>query len=79
MLFIFPKDGIYGFWMKDMAFSLDIILIGADKKVAGIAPDISPQTYPEVFLPPHEIKYVLELNSGGAKDYGIATGTKLVF
>ena len=28
---------------------------------------------------PDEAKYVLELNSGGALDYGIATGTKLVF
>src|SRR5690242_15708811 len=27
MLFIFPKDGTYAFWMKDMNYSLDIIWI----------------------------------------------------
>ena len=79
MLFVFPNVGIYGFWMKDMNFPIDIVWINADKKVSGIARDVEPTTYPKVFYPPSEIRYVLELNSGGALDYGIATGTKLVF
>ena len=79
MLFIFPEQGSYGFWMKDMRFSLDMVWIGADKKVAGVASDISPSTYPDLFLPPYPISYVLELNAGQAKKYAIATGTALGF
>ncbi|MCX6715424.1 MAG: DUF192 domain-containing protein [Candidatus Taylorbacteria bacterium] len=79
MLFVFSDSQMPGFWMKDMNFPIDIVWIAVDKKVSGILPDVKPETYPEVFYPTDEIGYVLELNSGGAKEYGIATGTKLVF
>jgi uncharacterized protein len=79
MLFIFVVPGKYGFWMKDMNYPIDMVWIGADKKVLGIARDVKPESYPEVFYPPSPMSYVLELNSGGARDHDIATGTKLVF
>ncbi len=79
MLFIFPSPGQFGFWMKDMTFPLDFVWIGAHKKVVSVMPGISPATYPSVFYPPSPVLYVLELDSGGAKQWGIATGTKLVF
>lgn len=79
MLFVFQTAGVIGFWMREMNFPIDIVWIDADKRVSGVAPGISPETYPEIFYPREEIMYVLELNSGGAKEYGIATGTKLVF
>jgi uncharacterized membrane protein (UPF0127 family) len=79
MLFVFPNAGVYGFWMKDMEFPIDIVWIGADKRVSGVVPGVSPATFPGVFTSPAGTLYVLELNSGGALDYGIATGTKLVF
>lgn len=79
MLFIFPKDDNYSFWMKDMRFSLDIVWIDAKKLVVGITNNISPNTYPQTFLPPKPIRYVLEINTGGAKGFDIATGTVLDF
>lgn len=79
MLFVFPKAGVFGFWMKGMRFPLDIVWIGADKRVVGVDPGIYPETYPGIFYPPSEIRYVLELNSHSATEFGIATGTKLVF
>lgn len=79
MLFVFPNDGVYGFWMKDMHFSLDMVWIDSAKTVQGITQSISPETYPNSFFPPAPIRYVLELNSGSAEKLGIATGTKLVF
>lgn len=79
MLFVFDNPGIYSFWMKDMQFSLDMVWIGQDKKVVGIASDISPSTYPDVFMADSAILYVLELNSGAAERFGISTGTKLEF
>ena len=79
MLFPFRYPGDYGFWMKDMHFSLDMVWISSNKKVVGITPNISPDSYPTVFYPPLAISYVLELNAGAAKEFGIATDTQLVF
>jgi uncharacterized membrane protein (UPF0127 family) len=63
-LFVFKDSGKYGFWMKDMNYSLDIVWIDGDLKIVGISKDISPQTYPEIFYPPKDIKYALEVNAG---------------
>jgi uncharacterized protein len=79
MLFVFPTAGVYGFWMKDMAFAIDMVWIDADKNVSGVALGVSPETYPEIFYPTTDVRYVLELNARASLDYGIATGTKLVF
>ena len=79
MLFIFPIDGPYGFWMKDMRFPIDIVWIDQGYTVLGVAQEVSPETYPNLFFPPAPIRYVLELNSGSAERFGIASGTKLVF
>ncbi|MDB5238745.1 MAG: hypothetical protein JWO00_80 [Candidatus Parcubacteria bacterium] len=79
MLFVFDQPGDYGFWMKGMNFPLDLIWVLPNKKIAGIARAVSPETYPDVFYPHAQIGYVLELNSGGAAKWGIATGTQLVF
>ena len=79
MLFIFPIDGPYGFWMKDMKFPIDIVWIDHGHIVKGVSQKVSPETYPNLFFPPAPIRYVLELNSGSAERFGIASGTKLVF
>ena len=79
MLFVFPNAGVYGFWMKDMRFPLDMVWIGADLKVAGVAPGVTPESYPNIFYPPSNVLYVLELPAGSAADHRIATGTQLRF
>ncbi len=79
MLFVFAEPGVYAFWMKDMHFALDMVWIDASKKVVSINRDISPNTYPTTFQPSTRISYVLELNAGGAKKYGITVGTVLSF
>jgi uncharacterized membrane protein (UPF0127 family) len=79
MLFPFMYPGDYGFWMKDMHFPIDMVWISSDKKVVSVTPNVSPDSYPTVFYPPGAISYVLELNAGAAKEFGIATGTQLVF
>ncbi len=79
MTFFFAKSDIYGFWMKDMSFPIDIVWIDENKKVVGIEPDLKVESYPESVLPKVPVRYVLELNSGGAQYFGIATGTILRF
>jgi uncharacterized membrane protein (UPF0127 family) len=79
MLFVFDIIGERGFWMRDMAYPIDIVWINSDKTVIGISSDIDPGTYPNIFFPPGPVKYVLELNAGFAEENKIATGTPLTF
>ena len=74
MLFIFPTDGKYGFWMKDMLFSIDIVWLSADGRIVYVAPHISPETYPRGFVPTSPARYVLELPAGYMALYGVAVG-----
>lgn len=64
MLFIFPESGLYGFWMKDMKFPIDVVWLDEDKKVIDIARNLQPSSFPQVFYPPVPVKYVLETNPG---------------
>jgi uncharacterized membrane protein (UPF0127 family) len=64
MLFIFKKPSINYFWMKDMRFPIDIIWIGKDLQVVYIEKNVNPDTYPHLFGPNEEVKYVLEVNAG---------------
>lgn len=79
MLFIFQYPGEYGFWMKDMNYSLDIIWISADKKVVSDSENLAPSTYPEAYYPNTPAKYVLEVDAGTSKRLNIHDGTTVKF
>ncbi|MBY0110656.1 DUF192 domain-containing protein [Patescibacteria group bacterium] len=77
MFFIFPEPGSYGFWMKDMRISIDIIWIAEDGTIVGIEDSVTPDTYPTAFYPPVPIPYVLETKAGEARRKGWEVGTVL--
>ena len=81
MLFIFPQPGIYGFWMKDTLIPLDIIWLNEERKVIYVAESVPPCPNEPcaTYGPAQESRYVLEINSGGAKHRGIRTGDQAVF
>ncbi len=79
MLFFFDTPNLYGFWMKEMKFAIDIIWINEDWQVVEVKRGVSPESYPEVFYPRAMAKYVLELKAGQAEHFGIDIGTKLNF
>ncbi|MEK7611570.1 MAG: DUF192 domain-containing protein [Patescibacteria group bacterium] len=74
LLFVFPAPGYYPFWMKEMRFPIDIIWIGADKKVVGFSENILPESYPATFAPPSPVQYVVEVNAGWVEERGILVG-----
>ncbi|MBI4088377.1 DUF192 domain-containing protein [Candidatus Kaiserbacteria bacterium] len=74
MLFMFPDDGRYAFWMKDMRFSIDIVWLSAGGEVVDVAQNISPDTYPNVFTPARAARYVLELPAGWTEEYTVRPG-----
>lgn len=81
MLFIFPKDDIRLFWMKNTLIDLDMIFIDGNGGITSIANNI-PHSY--IGAPEEEIaraagfgKYVLEVNSGFANKYNLKPGDML--
>lgn len=77
MLFVFKEQGLHGFWMKDMLVALDILWIGADKRVVHIEESVSPDSYPAVFTPLTPALYVLEVPAGSVKEKNIIIGDQV--
>ncbi|MEO6536560.1 MAG: DUF192 domain-containing protein [Candidatus Paceibacterota bacterium] len=77
MLFVFPVDKQYGFWMKDMITSIDIIWLSDNGTILSIDASVSPATYPKAFLPPQPVHLVLETRAGEAARRGWSVGTQL--
>jgi len=77
MLFIFPTKGNYGFWMKDMQVSIDIVWLSDKGMILGIEKDISPNTYPNVFYPPEDVLYVLETRANETTRLGWSVGASI--
>ena len=78
MLFIFPDVNYRSFYMKNTEFSLDIIYIGADKKIVNIIKNANPED--ETSLPSDgPAKYVLELNGGISDTLGLQPNDRIEF
>lgn len=74
MLFVFPKDGVHAFWMKDMQFAIDIIWISADGTIVHVVENVSPDTYPTSFASPGPARYVLEVPAGFVASHNVQIG-----
>ena len=80
MLFIFEEEGLYGFWMKNMRFPLDIIWLDLNKKIVDIKENALPCSEScEIFSPENKAKYVLEVNAGFTKRNKIKVGEVVRF
>jgi uncharacterized membrane protein (UPF0127 family) len=64
MVFVFEKEGSYPFWMKDMAFNIDIVWLDASFKPVHIEKNVSPASYPTAFSSEVPAKYVVEVPAG---------------
>lgn len=74
MLFVFPEDGRYGFWMKDMRFPIDIVWLDRSHRIIEVKKGASPSSYPEVFLPVLPARYVIEIQAGFFEKYQLKIG-----
>jgi uncharacterized protein len=77
MLFVFEREGYWGFWMKDMKFSIDIAWIGSDMRIVHIEKRVAPETFPKVFSPTKRALYVVELQAGALDRIGASIGDKI--
>ena len=67
MIFVFDKSNMYGFWMKDTNFPLDIIWLNESCVVVGKA-NMLPESFPKVFYPDFVAKYAIELPLNSASN-----------
>ncbi|MFA6190268.1 MAG: DUF192 domain-containing protein [Candidatus Staskawiczbacteria bacterium] len=83
MLFIFEKEGVYPFWMKNTLIPLDIIWINENRKIIFIANNVQPclpaGRQVKVLICPTvgslaKAKYVLEVNAGIAENIKLKVG-----
>ncbi len=79
MLFKFDTPGIYGIWMKDMRFPIDIIWLDKNKKIVNLKRNVDPSTYPLVYYPPKESLYILEVRAGLIGDKDLKLGDEILF
>lgn len=79
MLFVFEKEGMHSFWMKDMHFSLDMLWISSDGRVVFIEKSVTPETFPKAFISNTPAQYVLEVGAGFSEKYGIEVGDRAIF
>ena len=70
MLFIYPSEAKVAFWMKNTLISLDMLFFDATGKMTGMHANVQPHDLtPKVGG--ETVKYVLEINGGLSKVYGI--------
>ncbi len=84
MLFDMGQVMTPNFWMKDMRFALDLVWIGADRRVAGVTADAQPQpgapdSALRLYPAPSPVRYVLEVNAGAAQRLGLRPGAPVAF
>ena len=81
MLFFFPEEGEYGFWMKNTRIPLDMIWIDSDRRVTAVKFEVPPcKADPCPSYPPNaSARYVLEVAGGVARQHGLKAGDVLRF
>jgi uncharacterized membrane protein (UPF0127 family) len=77
MLFIFEREDVHGFWMKNTLIPLSIAFIDKEGRIVKIA-DMKPLTL-ESHNPPKPILYALEMNQGWFSAHNIKAGDILRF
>jgi uncharacterized membrane protein (UPF0127 family) len=78
MIFLFPSESLQSFWMKNTPISLDMIFINRDRKIVGIVERTVPFSLDSRSVT-EPSQYVLEINGGLARRYGIQAGDSVRF
>jgi hypothetical protein len=78
MLFVFPRDGVLHFWMKNTLIPLDMLFIDRDRRVVGIVANARPLSEQPVG-PDTPARYVLEVNGGFAAAHRVSKGATVEF
>ncbi|MGE5302061.1 MAG: DUF192 domain-containing protein [Alphaproteobacteria bacterium] len=78
MIFLFPHEAEQTFWMKNTPIPLDMIFINSDRRIVGITEQAVPFSLDPRSVG-HASRFVLEVNGGLSKRYGIQAGDSVRF
>ncbi|MEP1332296.1 MAG: DUF192 domain-containing protein [Lentilitoribacter sp.] len=78
MVFDFGGTQIVNMWMRNTILPLDMIFFDGAGKVVHIAVDTTPFSL-DIISSEKPAKFVLEVNAGIAKKYGLTVGDQVVF
>jgi uncharacterized membrane protein (UPF0127 family) len=81
MLFLFQRERVPSFWMKDTMIPLDLLFLDGSGTIVEIIADAQPcatEPCPQ-YVPSQTAWAVLELNAGAAERHGLAAGDTLTF
>lgn len=78
MLFVFNNEALHSFYMKNTEIPLDLVFIQSNLKVGSITENAQPldETGISSRVP---VQYVLEVNAGLAKKWGLQVGDSIAF
>lgn len=79
MLFILDNSENNYFWMKDMKFSIDVLLFDSKKSVAEIYENLPLCSNCPIIMPKKPVSYALEINSGETIKCDIKVGDVFEF
>ncbi|MBV9148247.1 MAG: DUF192 domain-containing protein [Candidatus Eremiobacteraeota bacterium] len=81
MIFIFNRDDVVEFWMKNTLIPLDMVFVAADGQVRSVSADVPAATLDtpddRVARVLGRAKYVIELPAGEAAGDGLRAGAQL--
>jgi uncharacterized membrane protein (UPF0127 family) len=78
MLFIFQRSEEQAFWMKNTLIPLDIIYVDDQLRIVSIAENAKPLDETDIGSMAPAL-YVVEVNGGYCKQYGIAPGDHIKY
>jgi len=76
MLFIFEKEELLGFWMRNTILSLDMVFVNSNLEIVTIRENTNPISDRNYF-PDEPAIYVVEVAAGFARRYNIKEGDKI--
>lgn len=76
-LFVFDSVGLHSIWMKDMQYAIDIIWLDNAGTIIHIVEGAAPESYPAMFVPESDARYVIETVEGFVSEHGVTLGTKV--
>lgn len=77
MLFVFPHEGVYSFWMKNTRIPLSIAFINSSGEIVGIE-EMQPYDVSSVHMPYIPYRYAVEMDSGWFATHGVEVGDKIM-
>jgi uncharacterized membrane protein (UPF0127 family) len=77
-LFIFDTEERHGIWMKDMQFPIDVIWFNNNLELIHFEENLNPATYPTIFAPSGDARFVLETNANVVDALNIQKGARLI-